>query len=435
VPKIKLFNLKDTVMRKIKILHITPHLGGGMLSAYAGITKDSNEFEHEVLLLEEPQKPEQLDKIKKNGCKIVQHSDNISDLMRKADIVQINWWHHPVMCNFLHNFPPIPVRSCLWVHVSGCAYPYLRRKFIEKFDFSFFATKKSYNNPEIASLSEEYLLMKTRVIYGMGDIDSYLSIERENSKKFNVGYVGTIALSKIHPEFIEFCANAQSDDIKFIVVGDDNNKNHFADDIKKYNLEEQIDFWGFRKDMHNVYAQFDVFGYPLNPMHFGATENVLLEAMAAGLPVVALRGGVEEIIVEDGKTGILVSNKAEYGDAIRYLYSNKQIRCEMGENARKSVISRFNADKNRENLYSIYHELMNNDKRKIEFSNLWGKTPSDWFLFAVEKEKELFEKNDLNDLPYIFKEHSKSSVFHFAREFPIDEKLNIWVNQLKKNSK
>lgn len=421
-------------MNKIKVLHITPHLGGGVLSAYTGITKMTNEFEHEILLLEEPQKPEQLNKILKNNCKI--HKKNTADvysLIQEADIVQINWWHHPAMCDFLNKFPQIPVRSCLWIHVSGCTYPFIRKQFIEKFDFTFFAAKKCYDNPEISSLPKNFLSTKTQVIYGMGYIDSYLSVQRENVNGFNIGYAGTLAPSKIHPRFIEFCSEIRLRDTKFIVVGDDNNKEYFTKDIEKCDMRNQIEFWGFRRDMHKVYAQFDVFGYPLNPMHFGATENVLLEAMAAGLPVVALGGGVEEDIVEDGKTGILVNNKNEYGHAIRYLHDNKNVRYQMGENARKSVISRFDHEKNRNALYKTYQVLMKNNKRTVDFSDLWGPEPADWFLFAVENEKGMFSEDKIDCLPYIFREYSKSSVFHFSRQFPQDSRLNKWACMLTEN--
>ncbi|MFC1885338.1 glycosyltransferase [Thermodesulfobacteriota bacterium] len=75
-----------------------------------------------------------------------------------------------------------------------------------------------------------------------------------------------------------------------------------------------------------------------------ASPNVILEAMAAGLPVVATRvGGIPEL-VENGKNGILVEpgNPARLAEALIELLENEQKRKELGLRARERVIAHHN---------------------------------------------------------------------------------------------
>ncbi|MDR1385168.1 MAG: hypothetical protein LBJ67_15160, partial [Planctomycetaceae bacterium] len=107
----------------MKILHITPHLGGGIGTAYSGITQPNERFpvDHEIVLLERPEKTFFVERVRDNGVKIfIEPSQSeIEQQINDADIVQVNWWHHPLMAKFLYDFPNIPVRPVCWVHVSG----------------------------------------------------------------------------------------------------------------------------------------------------------------------------------------------------------------------------------------------------------------------------------------------------------------------------
>ena len=86
----------------------------------------------------------------------------------------------------------------------------------------------------------------------------------------------------------------------------------------------------------------------------------IIEAMAAGLPVVATRvGGIPEVVV-DGKTGLLVAsgNSAELAEAIVYLLSNPHIRWQMGVKGRQRVEVHFTAQQTVANLESLYCRLL-----------------------------------------------------------------------------
>ena len=67
----------------------------------------------------------------------------------------------------------------------------------------------------------------------------------------------------------------------------------------------------------------------------------VLQYMAAGLPVVANPVGVHDVMIQPGRTGLLVSNDSEWLDAIAALLAEPQIRAAMGAAGREVVKARF----------------------------------------------------------------------------------------------
>ena len=99
-------------------------------------------------------------------------------------------------------------------------------------------------------------------------------------------------------------------------------------------LPDGLQFGGAVSDMAPVYADADVF--VLTSEREG-TPNVVLEAMAAGLPVVSTRVGDAPAIVQDGVTGFLVDDERGLADALRRLVADEGLRTEMGERGRRWV--------------------------------------------------------------------------------------------------
>ena len=131
----------------MKILHVAAHMGGGIGSAYTGLGTCGQE--QSVLLLEPPQNQAALAKVKAVGVRIIQ-SPNVAETkqeLEQADVVIFSWPHHPALTKFLHDFPPVPIRSILWCHVSGNYFPAIPAEFVKKFDQCMFATPYSLELP------------------------------------------------------------------------------------------------------------------------------------------------------------------------------------------------------------------------------------------------------------------------------------------------
>jgi glycosyltransferase involved in cell wall biosynthesis len=119
---------------------------------------------------------------------------------------------------------------------------------------------------------------------------------------------------------------------------------------------EGITFLGRRDDVPDLLAQADIFA--LTSQYEGC-PNVLLEAMAASLPVVTTPAGEAKNIVENGVTGFVVpySSPKDIASRILELASSQEMRTEMGNRGRQRVANHYSFDRLAGKLLSIYREF------------------------------------------------------------------------------
>lgn len=104
--------------------------------------------------------------------------------------------------------------------------------------------------------------------------------------------------------------------------------------------------------------QFDGFVYT---SEFDGLPNIVLEALAAGMPVIAPDvGGISEAII-DGETGFLVFNHFEedqlveaYAAAVFALYSNRELSKKIARNGLRKIIEQHGASAFKENLAAVF---------------------------------------------------------------------------------
>ncbi|HET9323356.1 MAG TPA: glycosyltransferase family 4 protein [Gaiellaceae bacterium] len=138
-----------------------------------------------------------------------------------------------------------------------------------------------------------------------------------------------------------------------LVVGDGPDRPLVEAEIRALGLRERIRLAGDRHDVPTLLAGADVF--VLSSASEGMPVSVL-EAMAAGLPVVASRvGGVPELVVE-GKTGLLVDpgDPGGLAEALRRLVQDPALRRRLGEAGRARVEQRFDVDAFRRAHLELY---------------------------------------------------------------------------------
>src|SRR5262249_30645894 len=96
-------------------------------------------------------------------------------------------------------------------------------------------------------------------------------------------------------------------DVYFVLAGYGEMADHVAGKIRQLGLAERFRLAGPTKDVGEIYAALDVF---LMTSRFEGTPNTLIEAQAAGIPIVApLVGGIGETALH-GTTGLLVEERA-----------------------------------------------------------------------------------------------------------------------------
>lgn len=414
----------------MKILHIAAHMGGGIGSAYVGLGGCGQE--QSVLLLEKPINQEAIEKVRGAGFRVLIQpgKEDTERELRQADIVVFSWHHHPALTKFLHDLPPIPVRSVLWCHISGNYFPNIPAEFLKKFDQIMFATQYSLELPQIKALGAEYLESHCCVVYGLNDLSRFTHIRRVPHENYNIGYVGTLGFCKLHPDFVDYCEAVNMPDARFLMVGTPVTKEQILKSAAERGAAGQFKFCGQLSDVTQALEQMDVFGYLLNPQHFGATENALLEAMASGLPVVALDQCVERHIIQDGVTGLLVHTPKKYGDAIQYLRQDTEKASRLGAQAREYIMESYGLDCNRERFLATCRKAAGQAKVVRRFDDFFTKEPADWFLSCVKADRECFEENRAEQAGLIFHEQTKGSPIHYHEYFPEDHRLEKWAGQI-----
>ena len=141
------------------------------------------------------------------------------------------------------------------------------------------------------------------------------------------------------------------------IVGDGPDRGAVEAEVRAAGLEGAVDLAGERHDVPSLLADADVF--VLSSRSEGAPLSVL-EAMAAGLPVVASAvGGVPEIVA-DGATGLLVppGDAAALATALEQVLADSALRRRLGAAGRERVRTRFDlAELRRAHLELYAREL------------------------------------------------------------------------------
>jgi len=142
----------------------------------------------------------------------------------------------------------------------------------------------------------------------------------------------------------------------YVVVGDGAYADALQQAAMQHGVADRIIFTGVRHDIPDLLAASNIF---VLPTLLDALPTVLIEAMAAGKPIVASGvGGVPEI-VEDGRNGLLVSpaQPQELAASCIQLLQNPTQAHQMGDAGQQIAADKFDIHKQVARLGDIYMEL------------------------------------------------------------------------------
>jgi glycosyltransferase involved in cell wall biosynthesis len=144
-------------------------------------------------------------------------------------------------------------------------------------------------------------------------------------------------------------------DAQFRIVGDGPRRQMLERQAATLRISAQVEFAGHREDVPGILQASDVFAFP---SFMEASPNAVLEAMAAGLPVVATRvGGIPEVI-EHERSGLLVppgDDRALAAGILRFI-ERPAAAAAIGEAARQTVDSRFSFDRMVSEFQGLYFD-------------------------------------------------------------------------------
>jgi glycosyltransferase involved in cell wall biosynthesis len=173
-----------------------------------------------------------------------------------------------------------------------------------------------------------------------------------------IGFVGRLVAVKDLPTFIDAAARVAGamPTASFVVAGDGELRKQVESRARGV-LGSRVHFTGWVSDLPSLYAALDV--VVLTSLNEG-TPTALIEAGAAGTPVVATRVGGVPDVVRDGVTGLLAPPKDAHGIAQRVigLLGDADRRRAMGVAARHWVRDRFSGSRLVDDTASLYRELL-----------------------------------------------------------------------------
>jgi glycosyltransferase involved in cell wall biosynthesis len=138
---------------------------------------------------------------------------------------------------------------------------------------------------------------------------------------------------------------------------DEARHHHTGHDHAGQNLATTVTFAGFRPDLRDFLGRIDLLVHPAAREGLGIS---LLEAQAAGVPVVAFAAGGVPEAVADGDTGLLVEpgNAAGLAEAVILLLDDPNWRRQLGAAAAERIRTRFSPDRMVEAYLELYREVL-----------------------------------------------------------------------------
>jgi glycosyltransferase involved in cell wall biosynthesis len=169
---------------------------------------------------------------------------------------------------------------------------------------------------------------------------------------------------KNHSGFLRIAAQIHQHmpDVEFLLVGDGPLRQELEREAASLGLGASAIFLGDRQDMPAVLASLDV---AVLTSDSESLSNVALEAMAAGLPVIAYGvGGNSELVSDQRGALIPAGNETSFADAVEKLLADSALREQLGSNALQFTQENFSLDRVRQRYVELYVSLLQKKRRR-----------------------------------------------------------------------
>ncbi|MFZ2330757.1 MAG: glycosyltransferase [Atribacterota bacterium] len=173
-------------------------------------------------------------------------------------------------------------------------------------------------------------------------------------------YVGRVSLEKNIDKIIKALAlirNKKIDNFVFIVVGEGTSVKQLSSLADSLKMREKVKFVGaIAREMVRYYYQIgDIFAFSSTSETFGM---VIIEALASGLPVLAVKAPGAIDIIQDGFDGILVEDDVlQFAEKLENLIQNKDLRKKLSLNGLKTV-QRYSIEAVSDQVLELYGRLL-----------------------------------------------------------------------------
>ena len=393
--------------RKIKICHITTRLmkgGGTKDTIYLVNGLDKDKYEVDLIVGRDKYLP-RIEKL--NNVRLIQIDSMVRNINPLLDLKTLLVLYRIIKSNkytLIHTYlakagilgriagklagVPIIVHTLLGCTFPETLNPLVRmfymfvEKIVSKFTHCFICVGQDLKNQYIRQKIGD--ASKYVVIHSAIDLDSFFDAGRfseyqiQNKKKelglerddIVIGKVARLVHGKGHIYAIEAAKLIvqRYPNVKFLFVGDSDNKEKLTALVDKYNLREHVIFTGHREDIASVVATFDI--AVLTSLYEGL-PRVLVEAAATGKPIVTFRvAGVSEI-VKNNETGFIIPLRDvnQFVEKLNYLLANLSRAKKMGFKGKELIDNSWGIETMVQQTLKLYEVLISRCLMKSSSGN------------------------------------------------------------------
>lgn len=270
------------------------------------------------------------------------------------------------VAHFAHRMSGIPFSFTAHAKDIYLSRPAILRRHLHAAEFV--ATCTAYNADYLRQIAPGLDPRRVHLVYHGIDLENFAPAEapavRTGAHRAQILSVGRLVPKKGHEDLLAACARLRADGVDFEceIVGDGPLRTALAAEVQRLGLRERVRFSGSmtHRDLLGRYRQADLFVLAPRIAEDGDRDgipNVIAEAMAVGVPVVASDvSGIPEL-VRHGQTGLLAPSRdpVALAAAMRRLLTDETLAAHLARTARSVLAREFDLWQTTRGL----HALMN----------------------------------------------------------------------------
>lgn len=179
-----------------------------------------------------------------------------------------------------------------------------------------------------------------------------------------VGLISYLRDYKGHTYFVEAAARVlkQHQRVSFLIVGEGPEERNIRAQIERLGVGQHVRMLGFRDDLLDIFRSLTVFVIPT--IEGDTIPQVLMQALAIGLPVVSTTTGSIPDVVKDGVSGLIVPPRdAEaLADGIGRLLGDSALCAKLGREGRLTVERHYSLDRMVDELEHVYRRVTGSER-------------------------------------------------------------------------
>lgn len=196
----------------------------------------------------------------------------------------------------------------------------------------------------------------------IGEIDSVKQAAGEvakfrNEGNFVIGYIGRLVPSKAIDTLLISVSRLKFENWRLAIVGEGECRWVLEKQAEELGIADKVCFFGFREDRIAFLRGFDLF---VLPSRSEGIPRSVMEAMAAGVPVIASKIQGCRDLIEDGRSGLLceVDDTEGFTSKIEHVLKDSIFRKELADSARDRVNRSFSAQTMATAYSNLYSDLV-----------------------------------------------------------------------------